>query len=81
MTSASLLSYGNNSQAEYTIAKYRGGEQDAPNHFSYRFDLDQEYWCTHMIQMIRIIWAFINSVLKDAYSVGKSATKIECSAL
>ena len=31
MTSASLLLYGNNSQAEETIAKYRGGEQDAPN--------------------------------------------------
>ena len=30
-TSASLLLYGNNSQAEDTIAKYRGGEQDAPN--------------------------------------------------
>ena len=26
MTSASLLSYGNNSQAEETIDKYRGGE-------------------------------------------------------
>ena len=31
MTSASLLSYGNNSQVEDIIAKYRGGEQDAPN--------------------------------------------------
>ena len=32
MTSASLLLYGNNSQAEDTIAKYRGREQDTPNH-------------------------------------------------
>ena len=31
MKSASLLFYGNNSQAEDTIAKYRGGEHDAPN--------------------------------------------------
>ena len=30
MTSASLLLYGNNSQAEDTIANYRGGEQYAP---------------------------------------------------
>ena len=30
-TSALLLLYNNNSQAEETIAKYRGGEQDAPN--------------------------------------------------
>ena len=31
MTSASLMSYGNISQAQETISKYRGGEQDAPN--------------------------------------------------
>ena len=30
-TSASLLLYNNTSQAEETITKYRGGEQDAPN--------------------------------------------------
>ena len=30
-TSASLLLYNNNSQAEETIAKHRGGDQDAPN--------------------------------------------------